>query len=88
MSKSRSFRMTDEEHAIIVGAAKTRGLTVGKFLVELCEGKERTQHVSPEVMCRLSTIYNLLSLPKEAWSNEMILLYEENFKALCALLKR
>lgn len=87
MSKSRSFRMTDEEHAIIVGAAKARGLNVGKFLVELCEGKSQTQGISPEVMCRLSTIYNLLTLPAECWNNEMIALYEENFKKLCVLLK-
>lgn len=85
MSKSRSFRMTDEEHAIVMRSARERGLVVGKFLVELCT-KQR-QYISPEVMCRLSTIHNLLLLPKECWSDEMILLYEENFKALCALLK-
>lgn len=87
MSKSRSFRMTDEEHAIIVGAAKARGHNVGKFLVELCEGKSQTQGISPEVMCRLSTVSNLLTLPAECWNNEMIALYEENFKKLCVLLK-
>lgn len=87
MNKSRSFRMTDEQHAIIVGAAKARGLTVGKFLVELCEGQSQTQGIPYEVMCRLSSIYNLLTLPAECWNNEMISLYEENFKKLCVLLK-
>lgn len=87
MNKSRSFRMTDEQHETIVSYAKERGLTVGKFLVELCEKQNRTQSISPEVMCRLSTIFNLLTIPVECWSNEMILLYEENFKALCVLLK-
>lgn len=85
MSKSRSFRMTDEEHEIVVRYAKERGLAVGKFLVELCT--EQPPSICPEVMCRLSTIRNLLPLPRECWNDDMILLYEEIFKALCALLK-
>ena len=85
MNKSRSFRMTDEEHETIIGYAKQRGLTVGKSIVELCENQ--TQSISPEVMCILSTIRNLLFVPRDSWNDEMIMLYEENFKKLCALLK-
>lgn len=87
MNKSRSFRMTDEQHEAIIRYAKARGLTVGKALVELCENRNPTQGISPEIMCRLSTISSLLTMPRECWNDKMILLYEENFKALCVLLK-
>ena len=85
MNKSRSFRMTDEEHEIIVRCAKERGLTVGKFLVELCT--EQKSEIKPEVMCRLSTIESLLTLPRECWNDKMTILFKEIFKALCVLLK-
>lgn len=87
MNKSRSFRMSDEEHAIVVRAAKARGLNAGKFIVELCENQTQKQGIPPEVMCILSNIYNLLTLPAECWNDDMNLLYKENFEKLCALLK-
>lgn len=84
--KPRSIRMTDIEYETIKKGAKSRGLPIAKYIIELTTN-EIPSGLAPEIMSRLLTISKFLDIPMEYWNNEMKKLFKEGVDSLCALLK-
>ena len=84
-AKSRSIRMTDIEYETIKKGAKSRGLSIAKYIIELTN--ESPSRLTPEIMSRLLTISKFLDIPMEYWNTEMKNLFKECVDSLCALSK-
>lgn len=84
-AKSRSIRMTDIEYETIKKGAKSRGLSIAKYIIELTN--ESPSGLTPEIMSRLLTLSKFLDIPMEYWNTEMKNLFKECVDSLCALSK-
>ena len=84
-SRNRTIKMTDAEYAELRHLAVERNLTSGKLIGLLCE-EYRSNELSPEIMCRLHTISNLLKVSQDGWNNEMVVLFNDTVEELCAML--
>ncbi len=86
-AKNKSIKMTDLEFERVKQGAMDRKLTIGKFIDLACtEYAERSDEISPEIICRLHTIKNLLNVSKDNWNAEMKAIFDTNVEELCVLL--
>lgn len=86
-AKNKSIKMTDLEFEAVKQGAIDRKLTIGKFIVLACrEYGRRSDEISPEIICRLQTIRNLLNVSQDNWNAEMKAIFDTNVEALCVLL--
>lgn len=83
--KPKTIRMTDEAFNIVSRKAKERNLPVGDFILETVSAEQ--SGISPEIICRMLTIRELVRIPMEQWNEEIKDLYNDCVEGLCALLK-
>ena len=84
-NKGRTIKMTDAEYSEFRRLAKERKLPSGKFIGLLCK-EYQLNELSPEIICRLQTVRNLLEVPQEDWNKEMKVLFNNIVEELCATL--
>lgn len=85
-AKIRSIRMTDRDYEILKEKSLQRKLAIGKYIHLLCEEKQQNE-LSPDIICKLQTIRNLLNISYSHWNKEMKALFEESVADLCGMLK-
>ena len=83
--KPKTIRMTDEAFNIVSRKAKERNLPVGDFILESVSAEQKG--ISPEIICRILTIGELVRIPMEQWNDRMKELYSDCVEGLCVLLK-
>lgn len=87
-ARNRTIKMTDSEYETVRLGAIERKLTLGKYIVTACrEYGSRSDEISPEVICRLQTIKNILCVPSCAWNERMKTAFDRCVEELCVLLK-
>ena len=85
-AKIRSIRMTDTEFEMLKRESSQRKLAMGKFIRLLCE-ENQSYELSPEIICRLQTVRNLLNVPQSEWNKEMTAMFNDSVSELCGMLK-
>lgn len=83
--KPKTIRMTDEAFNIVSRKAKERNLPVGDFILESVSAEQ--SDISPEIICRILTIGELVRIPMEQWNEKIKELYNDCVEGLCVLLK-
>ena len=83
--RNRTIKMTDSEYNRLRSLAIERNLTNGKLIGLLCE-EYKSNELSPEIICKLQTVRNLLEVPQKDWNKEMKVLFNDTVEELCAML--
>ncbi len=86
-SRNRTIKMTDLEYNTMRQGAIDRNLTSGQYIYLVCtEYGQHSGEISPEIICRLQTIRNLLNVSTDNWNAEMKAIFDMNVEELCVLL--
>ena len=82
--KNHSIRISDEDFKRLNEKAKAVNLSFSSYMVK--RGLDELETISPDIICRLKAILNILTLPPEAMNDVLRNKYKEDLEIICSRL--